>query len=65
MYQDQKTPTSRLLTDQLGRLRDEFRTCGDDDLFRMYLHYMLECRPETFYRIIGAGEPTCGGQPAA
>jgi hypothetical protein len=64
MYPDFVSPTSRLLTDQLGRLREEFRDCGEDDLFRMYLHYMLECRPEAFYQIIGGAELPHNGQPA-
>ena len=44
--------TSELLQGQLESLRENFRSLSEDELFRMYLHYMVECRPETFDRII-------------
>ena len=44
--------TSELLHGQLEGLRENFRSLPEDELFRMYLHYMVECRTEAFNRIV-------------
>jgi hypothetical protein len=44
--------TGRLLASQLARLRQDFHECDNDELFRMYLRYMVECRTEEFLRLV-------------
>ena len=42
----------KLVNGQLACLREEFRKLPEDELFRMYLHYMVENRPKIFNRIV-------------
>jgi len=46
--------TKDIVAGQLELLRDDFRRLPEDELFRMYLHYMVECRPERFDQVIEA-----------
>jgi len=52
MTREDKQAVRELLEGQLKCLRDEFRKLPEDELFRMYLHYMVEKRPEIFNRIV-------------
>ena len=47
-----KQAVRELVEGQLACLRREFRKVPEDELFRMYLHYMVENRPEIFNRIV-------------
>jgi len=40
------------LDGQLKSLREDFRKVPEDELFRMYLDYMVKYRPEHFKRIV-------------
>lgn len=49
----------KLVNGQLACLREEFRKLPEDELFRMYLHYMVENRPEIFNRIVDTAIAGC------
>ena len=44
-----------MLKAQAHSLRDDFRRLPEEQLFRMYLHYMVERCPDRFKQIIEAG----------
>lgn len=50
---------SKLVEGQLECLREEFRKVPEDELFRMYLHYMVENRLEIFNRIVETAIAGC------
>ena len=52
MTREDKQAVRELVEGQLKCLREEFRKLPEDELFRMYLHYMVENRPEIFDRIV-------------
>ena len=47
--------TEDIVAVQLEFLRDDFRRLPEEQLFRMYLHYMVERCPDRFKQIIEAG----------
>ncbi|MCE5273491.1 hypothetical protein LLH00_19610 [bacterium] len=44
--------TRAILENQLRSLREDFHRRHAEDLFRMYLHYMVEFQPEQFERLV-------------
>ena len=44
--------TRDLVAEQLELLRNDFRRLSEEELFRMYLHYMVEYHPDRFIQII-------------
>ena len=59
MKQAGKQVARKLVNGQLACLREEFRKLPEDELFRMYLHYMVENRPEIFNRIVDTAIAGC------
>ena len=56
-----ESKTGWLVDLQLEMLREEYHNCDEEELFRMYLHYMLECRTEEFFRIISGETKVVAG----
>lgn len=52
MNVQQSSNVRQLVDYQLERLKDEFHRMPEEDLFRMYLHYMVEHRIDRFNRIV-------------
>lgn len=44
--------TRAILDCQLHSLREDFHNRHADDLFRMYLHYMVEFHPDQFESLV-------------
>lgn len=44
--------TKDLVAEQLELLRNDFRRLSEEELFRMYLHYMVEYQPDRFIQIV-------------
>ena len=59
MTQEGKQAVKELLDGQLKCLREEFHKVSEDELFRMYLHYMVENRLEIFNRIVETAITRC------
>ena len=51
MCQDIKK-TRDIVAGQLELLRDDFRKLTEEELFRIYLNYMVEWYPERFNRVV-------------
>ena len=51
MCQDIKK-TRDIVAGQLELLRDDFRKLTEEELFRIYLNYMVEWYPERFDRVV-------------
>lgn len=52
MNKERKPNVKRLLRGQLDCLKEEFHRVPEAELFRMYLHYMVEIHPDCFNRIV-------------
>jgi len=59
MTQEGKQVVRKLVEGQLECLREEFRKVPEEELFRMYLHYMVENRPDIFNRIVETAIAGC------
>jgi|GEM_PF-6494859 len=59
MTQEGKQVVRELVEGQLECLREEFRKVPEEELFRMYLHYMVENRPKIFNRIVETAIARC------
>lgn len=44
--------TKDIVAGQLELLRDDFRRLTEAELFRMYLHYMVDRCPERFNQVV-------------
>jgi len=54
---ESRKKTKDLLEGQLRSLREDFRRLPEEELFRMYLHYMVENRIDHFNKIIDSAIP--------
>lgn len=59
MAQEGKQAVRELVEGQLKCLRAEFHKVPENELFRMYIHYMVENRPEIFNRIVETAVARC------